>query len=67
MDSLASCLARMHGKGEESQGIIVTSLPAAANRFPQVSRVRIEHLTWIVVEYETWKRILLQEQQEGQR
>lgn len=57
----------MHGKGEECQEIIVTSLPAAANRFPQVSRVRIEHLTWIVVEYETWKRILLQKQQEGQR
>jgi len=58
---------RLRGKHEESPEIVAMSLPAAADRFPQVSRVRIEHLTWVVVEYETWKRILLQKQQEGKQ
>ncbi len=58
---------RLCGEDEESQEIGVTSLPAAADHFPQVTRVRIEHLTWVVVEYGMWKRILLQKQQEGKQ
>jgi len=58
---------RLRRKDEKRQEIIVTSLSAAAENFPQVSRVRIEHLTWVVIEYETWKRILLQKQQEGKQ
>jgi hypothetical protein len=49
------------------QEIVVSSLPDAAAHFPQVTRVQLEHLTWIVVEYEMWKQILLQLQQEGKR
>ena len=50
---------------ESSQEIEADSFLGAAQRFPRVSRVRLSHLTWIVVEYETWKRFLLRKQQEG--
>ena len=49
------------------QEIVVSSLPEAAAHFPQPTQVQLEHLTWIVVEYETWKQILLQLQQEDKR
>jgi hypothetical protein len=55
---------RLWSQNKRSREIFVTSLPAAVDHFPQVTRVQIEHLTWVVVEYETWKRILLQKQQE---
>ena len=54
-----------HFRGRESQESVVTSLMEAANHFPQVVRLHIEPLTWIVVEYEMWKRILLEKQKEG--
>jgi hypothetical protein len=52
---------------EEDREIVVTSLQQAADRFPQLSAVRIEHLTWIVVEYEQWKQILLEKQEESEK
>jgi hypothetical protein len=57
---------RLWSKGEGPQEIAVPSLPAAAEHFPQVTRVQIGHLTWIVIEYEAWKQIVLQEQQEDE-
>mgnify|MGYP000683946733 CR=1 FL=1 len=55
---------RLQCPDEDVEEHVVNSLPAAAERFPQVTRVQIEHLSWVVVEYGAWKRILLQEQKE---
>jgi hypothetical protein len=54
--------SRFGGGGQEN---VARSLPEAANHFPQIVRLHIESLNWIVVEYEAWKRILLDKQQEG--
>jgi hypothetical protein len=39
---------------------LATSLPEAVQQFPRTVRLSIEPLTWIVVEYEAWKHILLE-------
>ncbi|MBU0491432.1 MAG: hypothetical protein KKB13_06245 [Chloroflexi bacterium] len=54
---------RLWGPGQRPPEVLVTSLAAIADR-DRVVRVRIEHLTWIVVEYETWKDLVLQRQRE---
>jgi len=50
---------------EAPHEVAASSFADAAARFPQVSRVQLGHLTWIVVEYETWKQIMLRWQQEA--
>jgi len=48
-------------RGKASSESLATSLPEAIQHFPRIVRLSIEPLTWIVVEYETWKRILLEQ------
>lgn len=58
--------SRLWRKEQAPPEVAVSSLTDAAAHFPQVSRFQLEHLTWIVVEYETWKQTLLQWQREGE-
>lgn len=52
---------------KETKETVVTSLQQAADCFPQISVVQFEHLAWIVVEYEQWKQILLEQQGESEQ
>lgn len=56
--------SRLWSEKEAPPEVAASSLADAAAHFPQVSRLQLGHLTWIVVEYETWKQALLQWQQE---
>ncbi len=51
---------RIQTSDEQGGEIEVTFLSEAAQHFPRVTRVEIARRAWIVVEYEVWKRILLQ-------
>jgi len=57
--------ANLWSEKRAPQEVVASSFADAAAYFPQVSRVQLGHFTWIVVEYEKWKQILLQWQQES--